>query len=36
MISPHFAKMEANFPNLKFAKVDVEELEVSLKSVTHL
>lgn len=28
MISPHFAKLEGKFPNVKFAKVDVEEQEV--------
>jgi len=28
LISPHFAKMEEKYPNLKFAKVDVEEQEV--------
>lgn len=27
MISPHFAKLEGKFPNVKFAKVDVEEQE---------
>jgi thioredoxin 1 len=32
MISPHFAKLEAKFPAIKFAKVDVEEQDVSLPS----
>ncbi|CAD6588177.1 MAG: hypothetical protein TREMPRED_004951 [Tremellales sp. Tagirdzhanova-0007] len=27
LISPHFAKMEDQYPNIKFAKVDVEEQE---------
>ncbi|WWD17997.1 thioredoxin [Kwoniella shandongensis] len=27
MISPHFAKLEAKFPGVKFAKVDIEEQE---------
>ncbi|WVQ85320.1 thioredoxin [Cryptococcus sp. DSM 104549] len=27
MISPHFAKLEGKFPNVKFVKVDVEEQE---------
>lgn len=28
MISPHFAKLEGKFPDVKFVKVDVEEQEV--------
>ncbi|ORX37736.1 thioredoxin [Kockovaella imperatae] len=27
MISPHFEKMEAKYPNIKFAKVDVDDQE---------
>ncbi|WWC66532.1 thioredoxin [Kwoniella pini CBS 10737] len=27
MISPHFAKLEAEYPGVKFVKVDVEEQE---------
>lgn len=35
MISPHFGKLEAKYPNVKFVKVDVEEQPVSLKHMSH-
>ncbi|KAK8865818.1 thioredoxin [Kwoniella newhampshirensis] len=33
MISPHFAKLEAKFPGVKFVKVDIEEQEDIAKEV---
>ena len=30
LISPHFGKLEAKFPNVKFVKVDVEEQPVRI------
>ncbi|WVQ97124.1 thioredoxin [Kwoniella sp. CBS 9459] len=34
MISPHFAKLEEKYPNVKFVKVDVEEQEQIAKEAS--
>lgn len=32
LIGPHFAKLEAKYPGVTFAKVDIEEVPVSVIS----